>query len=99
MDKLAACADSSPSVIDVMQENLQEIQEDPAYENLFFHAPHTSAFLKKKKKDQSKFISGLKQALSADWSNPTWRSADEIETIFRPLKQQFVYTKMRFNCT
>lgn len=99
LEKLTKCSISSPTLIDVVEENLLEIRTDPKYENLFRHAPHVAAFLKKKKKDSTKFLSGLKQSLSADWSNPQWKSADEIESIFRPLKQQFVYTMMRFNCT
>ncbi len=82
-----------------MQENLKEIQSDDKYIPLFNAAPHTAAFLKKKQQDSTKFIGGLRQALNADWSNPAWKSWNEIDTLFRPLKQQFVYTMMRFNCT
>lgn len=82
-----------------METNLKELQDDHQYIPLFNAAPHTATFLKKKKKDSKKFISGLRQALQADWSNPAWKSYKEIETLFRPLKQQFVYTMMRFNCT
>ena len=82
-----------------MQENLKELQSDQQYTQLFNAAPHTTAFLKKKKKDSDKFIIGLRQALGADWSNPAWTSSDEIDTLFRPFKQQFVYALMRFNCT
>jgi hypothetical protein len=82
-----------------MQENLKELQSDEKYSPLFNAAPHTAAFLKKKNQDSTKFIGRLRQALGADWSNPAWKSADEIDTLFRPLKQQFVYTMMRFNCT
>ena len=82
-----------------MQENLKELQSDEKYTSLFHAAPHTNAFLNKKKQDSTKFIGGLRQALGADWSNPTWTSATEIDTLFRPFKQQFVYAMMRFNCT
>ncbi|CAF3459566.1 unnamed protein product [Rotaria socialis] len=99
LEKLSICASSSPSLVDVMQENLQELQSDEKYIPLFNAAPHTTAFLKKKAHDSSKFIGGLRQALNADWSNPTWKSWDEINTLFRPFKQQFVYAMMRFNCT
>ena len=102
LEKLSNCAAKStlsPSVAEVMEENLKEIQSDQKYSALFHAAPHTAAFLKKKKKDSTKFISGLSQALHADWSNPVWKSYKEIDTLFQPLKQQFVYTMMRFNCT
>ena len=99
LDKLSTCATSSPSIVEVMQENLKELQSDEKYIPLFNAAPHTSAFLNKKKQDSTKFIGGLRQALSADWSNPTWTSWNEIDTLFRPFKQQFVYAMMRFNCT
>lgn len=102
LDKLSKCAltsSESPSIVEVMQENFKELQKDKKYIPLMNAAPHTAAFLKKKKHDTNKFIVGLREALSADWSNPAWKSADEIETLFRPLKQQFVYTMMRFNCT
>lgn len=83
-----------------MRENFQQLLADKKYTSLIKAAPHTMAFVKKTKKDDSKkFVNGLRQSLSADWSNPQWKSADEIETIFRPLKQQFVYTMMRFNCS
>lgn len=82
-----------------MEENLVELQGDEKYISLFNAAPHMAAFLKKKKKDPTKFITGLRQSLHADWSNPAWKSYKEIDTLFRPLKQQFVYTMMRFNCT
>jgi hypothetical protein len=83
-----------------MQENLKELQSDEQYTPLFNAAPHTTAFLNKKKQDSSeKFILGLQQALGADWSNSAWKSSSEIDTLFRPLKQQFVYAMMRFNCT
>ncbi|UJR35061.1 hypothetical protein I4U23_027837 [Adineta vaga] len=102
LDKLSKCAlssSASPSLIEVMEENLKELQTDEKYRSLFNAAPHVATFLKKQRKDSSKFIPGLQQALNADWSNPAWKSADEIETLFRPLKQQFVYAMMRFNCT
>jgi len=102
LEKLSNCADSSsisPSIAEVMQENLKELQSDDKYIPLFNAAPHTAAFLKKKQQDSTKFIGGLRQALNADWSNPAWKSWNEIDTLFRPLKQQFVYTMMRFNCT
>jgi len=102
LEKLSNCASSSsesPSIAEVMQENLKELQSDEKYVPLFNAAPHTAAFLKKKKQDSTKFIGGLRQALNADWSNPTWKSWTEIDTLFRPFKQQFVYTMMRFNCT
>ena len=82
-----------------MQENLAELQSDEKYRSLFHAAPHTAAFLKAKKRDSTKFIIGLRQALNADWSSPVWKSANEIDKLFQPLKQQFVYTMMRFNCT
>lgn len=99
LDKLSNCAASQPSLVEVMEENFKELQNDEKYRSLFNAAPHTAAFIKKKKKDPTKFITGLRQALAADWSNPAWKSADEIDTLFRPLKQQFVYAMMRFNCT
>ncbi|CAF4173025.1 unnamed protein product, partial [Adineta steineri] len=99
LDKLTRCASSSPSLVEVMEENLKELQTDAKYTALFQAAPHTAAFIKKKNKDSSKFITGLRQALGFDWSNPAWKSADEIDTLFRPFKQQFVYAMMRFNCT
>jgi hypothetical protein len=102
LEKLSNCAATntlSPSIAEVMEENLKEIQSDEKYVSLFNAAPHTAAFLKRKKKDSTKFIGGLRQALHADWSNPAWKSYNEIDTLFRPLKQQFVYTMMRFNCT
>ncbi|CAF1625371.1 unnamed protein product [Didymodactylos carnosus] len=82
-----------------MQENLKELQSDETYTPLFNVVPHTTAFLNKKKQDSTKFVDGLRQALSADWSNPTWTSWNKIDTLFRPFKQQFVYAVMRFNCT
>lgn len=82
-----------------MEANLAELKTDVKYQTLFNAAPHVSAFLEKKKKNPVKFIAGLQQALLADFSSPAWKSADEIDTLFRPLKQQFVYTMMRFNCT
>ncbi|CAF3366023.1 unnamed protein product [Rotaria sp. Silwood1] len=99
LEKLSNCASSSPSLVDVMQENLQELQLDEKYTPLFNAAPHTATFLNKRTHDSTKFIGGLRQALNADWSNPTWKSWDEIDTLFRPFKQQFVYAMMRFNCT
>ena len=102
LEKLSNCAATStlsPSVAEVMEENLLELQRDEKYISLFQAAPHMAAFLKKKKKDPTKFIPGLRQSLHADWSNPAWKSYKEIDTLFRPLKQQFVYTMMRFNCT
>ena len=82
-----------------MQENLQELQADEKYTRMFVAAPHTAAFLNERKSDSSRFIPRLRQALSADWSHPAWSSWKEIDTLFRPLKQQFVYAMMRFNCT
>ncbi|CAF0940842.1 unnamed protein product [Adineta ricciae] len=99
LEKLMTCATSSPSLVEVMESNLKDIQNDEKYQSLFKAAPHTAAYLKKNKNRPEKFIPGLQQALSADWSSPAWKSADEIETLFRPLKQQFVYAMMRFNCT
>ncbi len=102
LEKLSNCAmtsSASPSIAEVMQENLKEIQSDEKYISLFNAAPHTALFLNKKNQDSRKFINGLRQALHADWSNPVWKSSNEIDTLFRPLKQQFVYTMMRFNCT
>ncbi|CAF2382767.1 unnamed protein product [Rotaria sp. Silwood2] len=99
LEKLSNCASSSPSLVDVMQENLQELQSDEKHAPLFNAAPHTAAFLNKRSHDSTKFIGGLRQALNADWSNPTWKSWNEIDTLFRPFKQQFVYAMMRFNCT
>jgi hypothetical protein len=99
LDKLSTCAASSPSLVEVMQENLEQLKSDEKYTSLFKAAPHTTEFLKKKKQDSTKFIGGLRDALSADWSNPTWTSWNEIDTLFRPFKQQFVYAMMRFNCT
>ncbi|CAF0995230.1 unnamed protein product [Rotaria sordida] len=99
LEKLSNCASSSPSLVDVMQENLEELQLDEKYISLFNAAPHTAAFLNKRTHDSTKFIGGLRQALNADWSNPTWKSWNEIDTLFQPFKQQFVYAMMRFNCT
>lgn len=99
LEKLSKCANDSPSLVDVMQENLRELQTDKKYVPLFNAAPHTAAYLNRRIHDSTKFINGLRQALNADWSNPTWKSWDEIDTLFRPFKQQFVYAMMRFNCT
>ena len=81
-----------------MQENLQELQADKEYTALFNAAPHLAAFINEQNHDSIQFINKLKQALSADWSNPVWKSWNEIDTLFRPLKQQFVYAIMRFHC-
>ena len=99
LEKLSKCAAESPTLVDVMQENFVELQADGKYASLFQAAPHTTAFLNQKKKNPKKYIKALQQALTADWSHPKWKSADQIETLFRPLKQQFVYAMMRFNCT
>jgi hypothetical protein len=89
----------SPLLIDVMQKNLDEIRFDQHYRTLFQAAAHTGAFLDRQQPKNEAFVDGLRQALAADWAHPKWKSANEIETIFRPLKQQFIYALMRFNCT
>ena len=99
LDKLSKCTGSTTDLADVMHANLKELQSDRKYENLFNAAPHLQAFINRQNKVSKDFLDGFRQAIIADWSNPKWKSADEIETIFRPLKQQLVFALMRFNCT
>lgn len=98
LDKLSKCSEKSPDLIEVMQKNLEELRTDRKFENFFQSAGHTAAFIAREKIDDNEFFGQLRQSILADWSNPKWKSAKQIESLFQPLKQQFVYAMMRFKC-